>query len=332
MLKTLKFVMGAVAKKDFLPAMTHFRIQNGTVRSFNGVIAISAPIDIDLDCIPKAQSLYKAISKCDSEQTKMAMTPAGRLSIRSGSFKALVDCVPEQETPHTLPEGPVFEVQGEVFMAAIKAVFNFIGDDAARPWSNGVLFRGQSAFATNNVCIVEYWTGINFRNDLNIPIAAIKEMIRVGEPPSKIQLGEGNITFHYSGDRWIRTQLISTDWPDVSKILNRQSTPKAFPVTFFEELEKLNDFTDKTGAVHFLGDIVSTLPVLDEGESGASVMVLGVPDGQIFNLPMLMLLKGVAQNIDFSGYPGPCMFYGDRLRGALMGMRNKRKEPENEQS
>jgi len=44
MLKELRFVQGAVAKKDFVPAMTHFRIEKGTVRSFNGNLAICSPL------------------------------------------------------------------------------------------------------------------------------------------------------------------------------------------------------------------------------------------------------------------------------------------------
>ena len=44
MLKALKFVQGAVSKKDLVPALTHFRIENGTVRSYNGMLALCTPI------------------------------------------------------------------------------------------------------------------------------------------------------------------------------------------------------------------------------------------------------------------------------------------------
>jgi len=36
---------------------------------------------------------------------------------------------------------------------------------------------------------------------------------------------------------------------------------------------------------------------------------------------MLNLLNGNANSIDWSAYPSPCMFFGDRLRGAIVGMR-----------
>ena len=331
MLKTLKFVQGAVAKKDFMPAMTHFRIENGTVRGFNGTLAICAPIDIGFNCIPHAEKLIKAIARCDTDDMKMSITPAGRLSIKSGSFKALVDCVPEQETPHLMPQGKVYEIDGALLIEAIKAVEPFISDDAARKWSTGVLLKGQSALATNNVCIVEYWTGINFSHPLNIPESCVRELLRIGEAPTSIQMGEGNITFHYTEGRWIRTQLLDTNWPDLTKLLGKPSNPKLVPETLFKELEKLKDFVDKFGNVYFREDKLSTT-YHEDAESGAVVSVPGIPDGALFNFEMLMLLRGVAATIDFNAYPAPCAFFGNRLRGAIVGRRNKFTEPDNAKS
>jgi hypothetical protein len=36
---------------------------------------------------------------------------------------------------------------------------------------------------------------------------------------------------------------------------------------------------------------------------------------------MLMLLKGKIKQADFTTYPSPCVFYGERMRGAIIGMR-----------
>lgn len=63
-LPALKFVQGAVAKKDFAPSLTHFRIKNREVRGFNGTLGISSPINIDLDICPKAAQFIKAIGAC----------------------------------------------------------------------------------------------------------------------------------------------------------------------------------------------------------------------------------------------------------------------------
>jgi hypothetical protein len=111
----------------------------------------------------------------------------------------------------------------------------------------------------------------------------------------------------------------------LTKIFNKPNNQKAIPETLFKELDKLSGFVNKAGAVHFKTNYITTSE-LEDDESGAVVSVPGTPEGQIFNIEMLKLLGGVAKTIDFDGYPGPCLFFGDRLRGAIMGMRNKKTE------
>lgn len=343
MLKELKFVMGAVAKKDFLPAMTHFAIEGGTVRSYNGCVALSAPIAFDIDCKPKADKLVQAISKCpDNSTPALSMTTAGRLSIKAGAFKAFIECVTE-ETPHVLPDGEVIRLDvevekqvdecgnevappltlGGVLLKALQVLAPFIGDDASRPWSNGVLFRGQSAFATNNVLLVEYWVGAQIPITVNVPRVAIREMLRINEAPTHAQVTPTSMTFHYKDKRWIRTQLLELAWPDLDPLLNKQCSPVALPEELFNGLEKLEPFADKMGRVFIHEGVLSTLPhgggqPVDEG---AYFELPNFPFNGIYQIQMLMLLRGVAQQADLSMYPSPCVFYGDRLRGAVIGMK-----------
>lgn len=316
MLKELKFVQGAVSSKDFIPALTHFRIENGTVRSFNGMMALCSPIALDIDCTPKATPLIKAIANCD-ETVTLTITPTGRLSVKSGSFKALIDCI-QDETPHVHPEGEIINFVGEDLLKAFATIYQFIGDDASRPWANGVLLKGQSAFATNNVTLVEYWVGSDFPFECNVPRACIKEMLRIGEAPHYAQVNEHSITFHYGENRWIRTQLFSTEWPDLSKVLGQEANMVPIDERIFVGLEKLKSFVDKQGKIFFRPGFICTS--FDESE-GADYYI---PDHQyegIYNIEMLNLLKGVATKIDWSCYPKPCLFQGDRLRGAIVGMR-----------
>ena len=93
MIETLRFVRGAVAKKDYQPALTHFQIRNGRITGFNGTIALSSPIGIDIDAVPKAEPFLRAIENCTVEPTVIHKTEAGRLGLRSGRFRAFVDCL-----------------------------------------------------------------------------------------------------------------------------------------------------------------------------------------------------------------------------------------------
>lgn len=319
MLEALKFVMGAVAKKDFLPAMTHFAIENGTVRSYNGMLALSSPLQCSLDCKPKAVTFVNAIAHCDSEIV-LTLTPTGRLSIRSGTFKVLVDCVQEL-TPHVMPEGETVQLDGEKLVEGLKNIKDFIGDDASRPWATGVLLQDQSIYATNNVILVQQWIAAKFPMTVVIPRAAVLEMLRIKAHPTHAQLTETSITFHYSDSRWLRTQLITNGWPDVEALLSSPNNPGPVDERIFTALEKIKPFADKMGRVFIKQGIFST--VLDDTaeEGSARVEIDKLPIEGIYQIEMLASLQKVATHIDFTTYPRPCLFYGNMLRGAIIGMR-----------
>ena len=316
MLSELKFVQGGVARKEIIPTLTHFRIENGTVRSFNGTLALSSPIKLDLDCTPKAEPFYKAIQNC-KETVTMSMTASGRLGIKSGAFKAFIECV-EEETPHVIPEGQEFEIDGEALLAALKVISPFIGDDASRPWSNGVLLKEQSAFATNNISLIEYWIGSTFPIVCNVPKIAIREMVRINEPPLRAQVDEHSISFHYPDGKWIRTALLDIDWPDLNKVLGVTVNATAIDERIFDALEAIKPFVDKQERVYITPGLMGTTMINGEG---ASYEIPEFPHEGVYQLKTLNLLKGIATSIDFTCYPKPCIFYGERLRGAIIGMR-----------
>lgn len=319
MLRELKFVQGAVAKKDLLPAMTHFAIEKGTVRSYNGTVALSAPLAFDIDCKPKADKLVQAIANCPAEAPiALSMTKAGRLKIEAGNFSAFVECVME-ETPHVLPEGERIDLDGEKILKALRIIHPFIGDDASRVWSNGVLFKGESAYATNNVMLVEYWTGARTPIEVNVPRAAIREMLRINEPPTYAQVTPTSMTFHYEDRRWIRTQLLAVNWPDLDSLLNRTVDVVPLNQDLFDGLERLKPFADKMGRVYLREGLISTQA--DSTDEGAFFKLPDFPYTGVYQIEMLSLLKGVATHIDWGSYPNPGLFYGDQLRGALVGIR-----------
>lgn len=322
MLKELKFVQGSVSTKDLVPGMTHFCIEGGHVRGYNGTIALSAPIPFDIDCKPHAARFVKAIAKCQTEEpVTITMTGGGRLRVAQGEFKAFIELV-EQDTPHVEPEGEEMLFDGEVVLEAFKTINQFVSKDASRPWSTGVLLRGNSAIATNNVTIAEYWLGAPVPRTVNIPGLAIKEMLRINLPPLRAQVAERSITFHYEDGRWLRSQLYDTDWPEVAPLLisPSQCNPQPLPDEFFVALDKIQPFTDDSGRVYINAGVLSTSPEYDK--EGASYKVAGLENvSGIYSLEMLMLLKGLAKQIDLTKYPRPCNWFGDTIRGAIIGMR-----------
>lgn len=320
MLKELRFVMGAVAKKDLVVAMKHFCIENGTIRAYNGSLGLCAPIAIDINCKPKAKELVAAISHCsDDHTTTLTLTDKGRLRITNGAYRVFIDCL-EEETPHVQPEGDTVRIDGAAWRRAFENLLPFVGNDASRPWTNGILLHAQSAFATNNVIVSQFWIGIPLPLTLNIPSDAVRELLRIGEDPTHVQVTDRSITFHFDNGKWIRTGLFETNWPELTKILDVPNNPVEIKPEFFAGLEAIKPFLNKQNEVYFRNGKLHTSHD-DSDQAGASYELVDFPHVGCYALPMLELLNGTARSIDFSTYPGPCLWFGDFIRGAIIGRR-----------
>lgn len=319
-IEALRFVQGAVSKKDFVPALSHFRIADGRICGYNGKLCLSSPIGIDLDCAPKAAPLIRAIAACE-DTAQLHMTPGGKLAIRSGKFRAHIDCLAEP-FPDVRPEGVAVAVDGAL-LPTLAALYPFTADDASRPWAAAVLLCGQSAYATNNVIAVESWLGYHFPYVMSVPRFAIREVLRIGEEPIGLQATAESVTFHYSGERWLRTQLHSIEWPDIVGVLDRVLDRTAddwqpIPEGLFDALDIIAPFANEHRHVFLMPGKVATEP--DENV-GAAVELASVQHHALFNIDYLRSLKSVAERICFSTFPEPCAFVGGSLRGAIIGMR-----------
>ena len=322
MLDALRFVASAVAKKDFVPELTHFKIKGGRITGYNGVVALSSDIDVDLDVQPNAVQLINAIRACE-DVISLHITPAGRLAVRSGGFRAFVQCLEQDGSAFFVdPEGDTIAL-GDGFLDAIKAVSPVMGIDASRPWSLGIRICGQSVMATNNVMIAEYWHDTHLPVDVVIPSAAVNELLRVDEAPTRAQMNHNSITFWWSDKRWMRTQLLEgSAWPSthVEKILNQEHRePTSVYPFFFENIRKLKPFLGERQTVYLTSTGASTS--LADGDGAKVEMELPIEGTSAYHYQQLILLEEVAQSIDWQGYPGPCMFLGKRLRGAIIGQR-----------
>ena len=314
LLASLKFVQGAVAKKDFVPELCHFHIKDGQVKGYNGILGISCPIALNLDVTPNATQFVKAIQTC-KETVALHVTDGGRLAIKSGKFRAFIDCIPG-DFPEVGPEGIPIKIENGI-LPALKILAPFIAEDASRQWARGILLRGDSAFATNNVALLQYWLGSPFPIDLNIPKAAVAELLRIGEEPVEVLVADASVTFKFEGDRWLRTQTYDLAWPDVTPILDRPSTQQTVPDGLWEAVEDLSPFVDDIGRLFLSEGKISTST---EDGAGASVDIAN-PHAGCYHFKQLALLSKVVQTIDLSCYPLPALFTGDRIRGALSGIR-----------
>ena len=317
MIDNLKFVKGALKNRALTPELEHYVIKNGRVTGFNGHMALSAPIDLTIEANPKANLFYKALEAC-GDTISLGMEN-GRLRIKSGNFSASLPCIDDpgfEAAPvgeiHACPPGTV---------AALARLLPFVSHDASRPWAMGVGISNGCMTATNNVIINQIWTGHDLP-PFNCPRYAVAELVRIREEPDTIQIDPGSsVTFHWgSTERWLRTQLLTDEWPQeiIDRIFGQDTGEFApFPEGFFAAVDMIEDFADEsTAAVFEDGRLVAGNHI-----TSASVEVPGLAAGPVFSTSMLKLLNGEVEAIDLSTFPNPCQFRGPSSRGVILGMR-----------
>lgn len=318
LLQALKFVQGAVAKKDFVPSLTHFRIYNGMVKGFNGSLGLCSPIDCKLDVSPKGADFIRAIDAC-KETISLHIADNGKLVVRSGNFKTFVDCDAPENFPDITPDGQNIALNSSL-LPALRYLEPFIAEDASRPWACGILFDGESAYATNNIVLLQFWLSFQFPSRICIPASAVRELIRIGDDPSRLQVSDNRLVFHYADGRWLSTQVFEHAWPDVAAVLDREvaAAQAPFPDGFWHALEQLLPFTDELGRCYLKGDKITTVAT---PEMAGTSVAIDCPNSGIYNGRHLINLKGIAETIAWEAYPEPVPFYGKESRGKIVGIR-----------
>jgi hypothetical protein len=324
MLDAIRFVASAVARKDFVADLQHFKIKDSRITGYNGAMALSSDIDVDLDVQPKADKFLAAIKACQGT-IALNVTPTGKLAIKAGKFKSFIDCL-QEESPHfVLPEGEEVEV-GPLFLEGLKALQPAMGIDASRPWGMGIKLAANSMFATNNVMLVEYHHGHPVPIDVVIPAAAVNEILRIGEMPTRVQTNGVSVTFWFGPKRWLRTNVINgAEWPTdkIDAIFSRIShaTPVEVSISLKEAVEALKPFLEESSAITLDG--ITARTVATEG-AGASyeVALPGFEEGKLvtYGHKQLEILCEIATKVDLTLFPMPAVFFGERLRGVVAGM------------
>jgi hypothetical protein len=328
MLDDVRFTIAAVAAKAYVQELTHFRIKDGRITGHDGVLTLSSPIGVDLDVRPNAKQFLAAVRQCEGPVT-LHLTKGGRLCVRADPFKAFVDCLPEEGQLASEPEGE--EVQlGEGFYKGVAALSPLMGVDASRPWAMGVKVHGPCLLATNNVMVGQYYHGSVFPYDVVIPDRAVAELLRVRQVPERVQVTPTTVTFHFPGDRWLKTALMEGgDWPvdrlEAAMDGLQGGEPAPLPDGFADALVALKQFVPKEDPAVYVRP--GSLATSAEDEAGASVglaaPLAGAPELACYSHKQLELLAQVATAVDWRTYPAPCTFarQGEPLRGLIVGRR-----------
>lgn len=316
LLEALRFI--AVAQhSQGTPLQMHCRIGNKTVIGFDGGLAAGCYIEEVLSCCPQTSLLIAALAKCEDSAISITDQDSS-LAIKAGAFRVKVPCLPYDDLAAVEPDPPIATLSDEV-KTALRVVMPLAEDGADRPFKCGVLLRANTAVATNGAAILEAYHGIDLP-DVLLPKAAVAAIVKQSQPLTGFGFSDNSATFYFANSSFIKTQLFSDKYPDVSRVLDKEDiNPFPLPGGFFDAVDKVAQFGDNQVFLN-KGKICSHAK---EGE-GASYDIEGLPpEPTAFNVTYLKAIREHFRNVHFNVGGGNklTLFFGDKVRGGIMPIR-----------
>lgn len=316
LLEAVKF-LSLITKDEGSPLDTHILLSNKTATAFNGTLGAGILIDEDLYAAPHAKTFLNALMKCGSTYT-LTQVDQNRLQIKSGPFKANIPCLDPALLFFPTPN-PVNTPIDDNFKSALELVEKIKTENAQRLITLSFLLNGNSIISTDGKIIIEAWHGLNMPTSIPIPKSIIPFIQNQNKKLTNFGMDSTTATFYFEDNSFVRTQLYTEKWPDISKVLDRQFVPKELPKDLFKAIETIAPFS-QNGFVYFRdGKLQSS----EFEEKGAEFEIEGLINGPIYSAKYLMMLKDTMEKADFyvSGERKSlmCYFVGKNCRGVLMG-------------
>jgi hypothetical protein len=174
----------------------------------NGRYWVDAPCGTAPEMTVNAERLAAVLTACQGEPT-VSVTETG-VVVKDGKVRARL-AQASGVYPKMQPDPPDDTALPEI-MPILKALQPFAATDASRPWSMCVCLSGGYAYATNNVCVARHPLPHPVTTAVNIPSTVIDAVSERGEIQT-IGYSGASVTFYYTDGSWVRTLLVSGEWP-----------------------------------------------------------------------------------------------------------------------
>jgi hypothetical protein len=294
---------------------THLYLGGHWAAASNGALTIATKIQEDIFACPNTKLMTEALIKC---RENFAITQLEKqLSIKAGKFSAKIPCIDPTLLTIPSPDAPTIDIDDKLKIA-IDIVGVLANENAQEIIPASLLFNGRSVVASDRTVIFECWHGIDLPTGLTLPKSVVQPLAKAGKKLTKLGGSQSSLTFYYEDESWIKTQLFSQQWPNITGLLDRSSNPMPFPRDFWDGLAAVAPFSPD-GLCHFGAGMMRSHELTN---AGASYEVEGLPKGPVFSIRQLNLIKPYAKTIDFFA-DGPAskltVFFGDNIRGAIAG-------------
>lgn len=329
LIEKLRIVQGALPKKSLVPILSHVKIDKGQIQGSNGFLSVGTPCPelAHISCIVSADKFHQAVRSCGDDPVEIEFSK-NKIHIQSGKLKIRLPTgnMEEFPAPPTLQAetAHVMEVDPDHALSlldSLKRISPFMGEDAFRLWSHGVLVRSGFLWATNNISLVRSpmpWLRKNL-DGVVWPSFLVDELLRLNTAPKLYMQTEDHVAFLYEDNTWIVSSVLKGAWPDVEQFfLKGEAAPVIDDATCDRDLiQELRDAVEKVQP--FCPDLPVVLlseqgVATEDGVTSATVELPGLSTGRMRVEPLLLVLHA-ATSLDLRS--NPARWQGPGVEGVL---------------
>ena len=312
LLAALKFIMPA-QKPNGTKYQTHCIISGHWCVAFDEVLTIGCKVPEDISACPHSTSLAAALAKC-GETISITQLNESVLNVRSDRFKANINCVNMEDMPISAPDPPAIGADDNMKKAIGAFAWLLLDNSPQAVFKSAVCLQSQTLVATNGMVLLEYWHGVELPVTILIPKQSAIAVANCPKQLVAIGGSENSVTFHFSDESFIKTQVYKDRYPGYQAIFNSiPDNPTPLPAGFFEAIDAVADFSERK-FVFLRGDRIQSHK--DDG-IGAAFELNGVPNGFSFNYEFLKGAQPYFEQTTFLA--GKVKFQSGNVRGVIAG-------------
>lgn len=296
-----------------------YHIRGGQLRAKNRIMRAGIPIMYDEELVVPGKEFEKLMKTIRSNPE--VTIGKNQLLFRVDKMRVTLPRLSEEKTSEVEElDGKLVDLTPD-FIEIIKILHELLEDAKNPNWQNSIIcVSGQmiSTFRGQVMMIADYEPFRESEVRCLLPFPLVKFLLNKKTPPDEMILNENQVQFNWPDDSWV-----------ISGIIRGNIPAKLFKLT--EDVGDASwEFTDEHRAA--VADVMALgADSITFRKEGAQAQL---PTGQIdldvdFPVPeegssrwdvnFLANAMKVASRFDFTKYPQPCTFVGDKVRGLLAG-------------
>lgn len=316
----LQRVKKALTVSNLAPQLAYVSVHNGWMSATDGRLYASAPCDCAYNFVAPGKELDKALNF--HADVTMEYKPAvdgnpPQLVFKHKRSRIKIQCLPEDSFARA--EAPqVWANFTPGYLEALKRARVFVSDNATQGWAMGVMNHKDFLAATNNIVLAV----IDFKDppvDGTVPFWLIDYVAAMPDQPVGVHSDPNAIFFLWADGSWLRSLRIEGEAPAQMKALienlsDRDRAIWQIPDEWREVYKQTLGFASRNIEVG-----PSHIRARGEATEVETEIFSPVEDATLWDHRFLGPVLAEATHWDISSHPQPAFWYGDKIRGVVVG-------------